>query len=147
MKPFLDYLDNDKRFEMHFKQMTYSVKLTSRIRHWTEIDASSSNIEIHPHLVDLDSDVQNQTELTASNGLRRAYSQQFQMLTPLLYCMQIQLNDTEFKEENGRLVTLFPSRNITVSYYRRMLPSMWRVCVDHHTDTCTAKAMGGQIVN
>ena len=54
MKPFLDSLADDKKLEMHFKQMTYLVKLTSRIRLWTEIDASSSDIEIHPYLVDLD---------------------------------------------------------------------------------------------
>ena len=147
IKPFLDYLDNDKTLAMSFIQTTYFVKPTSRIRLWTEINASE--YRYYPNLADLDSEVQSQTELFSSYDIHTAYEQRFQILSPLLYCRQIQLNDTEFEEKDGRLITLLPSRNvssrkITISYYRRVPPSMARVCVDHYMKK-TPKNMGVQI--
>ena len=132
MKPFLDYLDNDKTLQMDLKQITYSVKLTSRVRMWLQLQGNVSELKNHPNLAELDSEVQNPTELYSNSDIFNAYIQKFQVLSPLLYCKQIQLNNTEFEEKDSRLIADVASRKIAFTYYRRVPPSMARVCADHY---------------
>ena len=107
------------------KQTTHSVRLTSRIRPWKNLDYSLQ-------FRDLESKVQSQTVLFANNDLSNVYDQKFQVLSPLRYCMQIRLNDTEFEERDGQLTTLRTSRKITFSYYHRASPSTVQVCADQY---------------
>ena len=126
MKPFLDYLDNKRRkIEMVVKQTIHSVRLTSRIRLWKNLDYSLQ-------FRDLETNVQRQTVLFANNDLSNVYDQKYQVLSPLLYCMQIRLNDIEFEERDGQLSTLHTSRKITFSYYHRTSPSTVQVCADQY---------------
>ena len=90
IRSFLDYLDNKKKLEMDFKQTKFSVGLTSRIRLWSWHNMTNYRL----HLVELDSEVHNPTELFSKNDISKAYDQKFQVLSPLLYCRQIQLNDS-----------------------------------------------------
>ena len=127
LKPFLDHLDNNRRkVEMVIKQTTYSVRLTSRVRLWKNYTDYSNNLR------DLESTVQSQTLLLAEGNLHKVYDQRYQILSPLLYCMQIRLNDTEFEETDGQLITLHTARKITLYYYHRTSPSTVQVCADKY---------------
>ena len=141
MKPFLEHLDNDNMLKLNFIRRTYSVGLTSRIRMWTQLKALHDQ-GTFTSLVDLDSEVNNPTELFSSTEMHFTYSQAFQVLSPLLYCKQIHLNNTEFAEKDGRLIAVVPPRNITLSCYRRMPQSTARVCIDHYMNN--PKNMGLQ---
>ena len=142
IKPFIDLLDNGGPLRMKFESTTYYVKLTSRIRMWTEFNEKTKFYD--DKIADLDSAIQNKTGLFSTTFLYRVYDQNVQVLSPLLYCQQIQLNGSEFEEKNGRLVTLLPSRKITISYYRRMSLSMARICIKSYTHM---ENIGGQTVN
>ena len=130
IKPFLDYLDNKRRkIEMVVKQTTYSVRLTSRFRLWIWSNRTYASYNQR----DLDSTIQSHTVLFANHDeMYKAYYQKFQVLSPLLYCTQIQLNNTEIEEKGDRLTTLRTSRKITISYYRRTSPSTVQVCADEY---------------
>ena len=132
IKPFLDYLDNKQRkIEMVLKQTTYSVRLTSRVRLWALYNLGNG-LEDRLNFRDLESTVQNYTVLFETNDLLKAYDQKFQVVSPLLYCMQIRLNNTEFEETGGQLTTLHTSRKISLSYYHRTSPSTVQVCADEY---------------
>ena len=130
IEPFLGYLDNKgKVMEMvDNKRSTYEVRLTSRIRLWNTYNDTSYSLNFR----DLESTVQNYSTLFSTDALLDAYYQVFQVLSPLLYCKQIQLNDTEFEETDGQLTTLRTTRKITISYYHHSSPSTVRVCVDQY---------------
>ena len=132
IKPFLDYVDNKRRkIEMVIKQTTYSVRLTSRARLWTWYNPDNP-LEHRVNFRDLESTVQNYTVLFETNDLAKAYRQKFQVVSPLLYCMQIRLNNTEFEEMGGQLTTLRTPRKITLSYYHHTSLSTVQVCADEY---------------
>ena len=131
IEPFLHYLDNKRKMEMNLKQTIYSVRLSSRIRLWTWFNHGNIN-EHRLNFRDLESTVQNHSILFESNDISKAYDQKFQVLSPLIYCMQIQLNDTEFEEQDEQLTTLRTSKKIRISYYRRTSTSTVRVCVGQY---------------
>ena len=132
IKPFLEYLDNKRRrIEMVIKQNTFSVRLTSRVRLWTWYNLANL-LEHRVSFRDLESTVQNYTVLFETNDLVKAYEQKFQVVSPLLYCMQIRLNNTEFQETGGQLTMLHTPRKITLSYYHRISPSTVQVCAEEY---------------
>ena len=91
---------------------------------WVQQQGNELVLDEHHNLAELDSEVQNPTELYSNSDIFKAYTQDFQVLSPLLYCMQIQLNTTECDEKNGRLIADVASRKIAFTYYRRVPPSM-----------------------
>ena len=130
IEPFLDYMDNKRKvIEMvDNKQSTYEVRLTSRIRLWNTYNYTSYSLNFR----DLESTVQNYSTIFSTDALLDAYYQEFQVLSPLLYCMQVQLNENEFEETDGQLTTLRTTRKTTISYYHRTSPSTVRVCEDQY---------------
>ena len=131
IKSFLGYLDNTKMVDMNIGRTTYSVRLTSRIRLWNE----ATKLHDDFNFADLETKVHNHTILFSTNHLYKVYDQSFQILSPLLYCRQIQLNDSEFVEEDEQLTTFLTPKNITLMYYIRVSPSEVRVCADHYMGT------------
>ena len=132
IKPLLDYLDNKQMTDMKIKRITYSVKLTSSVRFWNVLNVTLDR-KI-PHFTDLEATVHNYTVLFSANDIHKVYDQKYQILSPLLYCPQIQLNDTEFEARDERLTTLLTPKNITLPYYNRVSISEVRVCADHYID-------------
>ena len=86
------------------------------------------------NFADLETKVHNHTILFSTDNLYKVYDQSFQILSPLLYCRQLQLNDSEFVEEDEQLTTLLTPKNITLIYYIRVSPSEVRVCADYYMD-------------
>ena len=127
MKPFLDYLDKNP-FEIAYKRNSFYGKLTSRVRVWEQGYGGPET----RRLQDLESAIRNQTELFSKADTALAFRQKIQALSPLLYCMQIQLNDTEFDERDDGLIVGISSGNIKISNYRLVTPSLVRVCTDSY---------------
>ena len=143
IKPFLDYLDNKQQnIQMVVKQRTYIVQLTSRIRLWAWKESDYTDLRDIDYRVlrDIDSPGLIYNVLFESNDFRRAFEQVYQLLSPLLYCRQVQLNDTEYKEHDGHVTILTFSREITLSYYHRMTPTTVHVCMDHYIEKNNSSA-------
>lgn len=130
IKPFLKYMDKTKISDMNIKRTTYSVRLTSRIRLWEDYNITHSRLRFE----DLETKVYNHTLIFSDKDIQKVYKQKFQVLTPLLYCKQIQLNDKEYTENDERLATLLTPRSITLSYYNRLSATEVRVCADHYME-------------
>ena len=127
IKPFLDYLDNDRRnIQMVTRQATYSVRLASRVRLWTWGNRTDERLLFR----DLESTVQRYTIIFATSDLNRVYDQELQILSPLLHCIQIRLNDTEFEETDGQLTKLPTPRKIIL--FHCTSPSTVQVCADQY---------------
>ena len=151
IRPFLEYLDSTRKQEkIVFKQTTYSVRLTSRIRLWTVYNSTKTIFNMR----DLESTLQNRTWLFSTDDMRvmwlfsteklqKAYYQRYQVLSPLLYCRQVQLNDTEFEDTEDRLIT-HTARKITLWYYRYTSPSTARVCADQYIND-SARNLGTKL--
>ena len=126
LKPFLEYLDKN-RFEIAYKQISYYGELTSRVRLWEEIndDHFSDN-----KILDFEAVIRSQKILFQKSDIARIFRQKFQAISPLLYCLQIQLKATEFEKSDDGLIVVTSSRNIKIPYYRQVTPSLIRVCAD-----------------
>ena len=117
VKPFLDYLDNSRELEMQIGKMTYSVRFTSRVRLWIETNKTRIPYTTVERLEDLDLGVQDPPLVYSKPKFRRIYSQIYQVLSPLIYCPQIQLNGDEFIEKDGYLVINTTTPKISLPYY------------------------------
>ena len=76
--------------------------------------------------------IRNQNELSWKSDIVMAFGQKFKGLSPLLYCMQIQLNDTEFDERDDGVIVVTSSENIKTPCNRLVTPSLVRVCADSY---------------
>ena len=138
MKPFLEYLDK-KRFEIAYNRNSYYGKLTSRVRLWEQNNGTGW----HQKLQDLESKIRVQKEIFSTLGTGAAYGQSFQTFSPLLYCNQIQLNDTDFEVRDDGLIVVANSRKIELPYFRLVPPSLVRICADRYINE--NKSAGFQI--
>ena len=131
MRPFIEYLDSKRRnISIVVTQHTFTFHLTSRVRLWAWNDHEKDILL--SDLRDLDVPLLSHNVLFKSNGFEEVFDQVYQVLSPLLYCLQVQLNDTEFEEHDGYVTILGTSRDLTLSYYRRTSPSTVQVCVAHY---------------
>ena len=101
MKPFLDYLDNN-RFKLANKPDSYYGKLTSPVRLWEQGQGGPA----YRRLRDLESAIRDQKELFEKPDLKLVYRQKIQAFSPLLYCKQIQLRCTEFDVKEDELLVV-----------------------------------------
>ena len=127
MKPFLEYLDK-QRFEIAYQRNSYYGKLTSRVRLWEQKNGTGW----YQILQDLESKIREQKEIISNPGTAAAYGQKFQTFSPLLYCNQIQLNDTDFEVRDDGLFVVTNSRKIELPYFRLVSPSLVRICADRY---------------
>ena len=133
VKPFLDYLDNSRELEMQSGKMTYSVKFTSRVRLWSETDTTTSPYTTVERLDDLDLGVQDPPLVYSKpKEIRRIYLQVYQVLSPLIFCPQIQLNGDEFTEKDGLLIVNITKPKISLPYYYRINITDARVCANQY---------------
>ena len=131
IRPFIEYLDNKRRnVRIVVAQRTFTFHLTSRVRLWAWNDPEKDILL--SDLRDLDVPLLSHNVLFKSNGFEEVFDQVYQVLSPLLYCPQIQLNNTEFEEHDGYVIILGTSRDLTLSYYRRTSQTTIQVCVDHY---------------
>ena len=132
VKPFLDYLDNTRELEMQSGKMTHSVRFTSRVRLWTEMDETRIPYTTIERLEDLDLGVQDPPLLYSKPTFRNIYYQIYQVLSPLIYCPQIQLNRNEFIEKDVYLVINTTTSKISLPYYYYINMTDARVCANHY---------------
>ena len=133
LKPFMSYLDLSKHFEMRGAKMGFIIRLVEKVNIWVENDAAERKKVIRVQRVKKNTDnltlIFPDTEIDATGYGRFRH---FVALSELLYCTQIQLNETEFTENDGILTINTTKPPFSVSDYRKMSPTQARVCVSQY---------------
>ena len=70
--------------------------------------------------------------LIYSNELFVGTTKRIQVFSPLMYCKQVQLDEDEFIEEQGKIIINTTSKIINVWDFYRVPPSQVRICVDKY---------------
>lgn len=128
VKPLMDYLDSGKSLSFRKGKMAYLVNLTNRVLVWHE------NYTFIPKVKTLNKD-DNELKLVYLNDrlmqstLSKGY---YQILSPLLYCKQVELNDSECFEKDGAIVVNVTRKTFTTSEFYRTSPVTVRVCLDEY---------------
>lgn len=130
LKPLLDYLDNSNYLEITVFKQQLRLMITNKIRLLTDKDNVSHYWKLKA--VDFDENkeflvMSNELAMESENGLS-----EFQMFSSLLFCKQVQLNENEFIEKNGRITINATSQFRSVWEYYRIVPNQVRICADEY---------------
>lgn len=130
IKPFLQYLDSERHLVFQSDGTKFSVKLTSRIALWPEAYPKGNTTEFIFKIRELG---MANTDLTLVHIPNKKYlAEPYQIFSPLLFCVQVQLNETEFLEADGFIIIKNTSPKVSIPYYYRMSASQVRVCAEHY---------------
>lgn len=130
IKPFLKYLDSEKQLSLQINGTKFSVGLTSRMLIWHEVIGEPRSILVSFKTQELDTNNPDMmlVHLTNQQSLVRPY----QIFSPLLFCIQMQLKETEILEKDGFVAINIASPKFSVPYYYHVNATEVRVCVDHY---------------
>lgn len=128
MRPFLRYLDSSKKLNIKIKKLQFSLELTLGVRFW--MDTATRIYRCKDY-----GEVNNTQTLLYQNHtlgpqLKPRY---YQVLSPLMYCLQVELVSGEFEENDGVVTINNTSPPLSVNdYYRvsRETPAPIRICAD-----------------
>ena len=132
-KPFLDYLVDANSMEISFDKTKLKARLTNRVEFWfVQDEINFFNAK----------EINGKSELTPiylKNSLKKMtyYTRvlkqgEYQILTPLLFCMQVQLDGNEFQEMEGIIQVNTTVASISIYDYIRVDDSHIRVCVEDY---------------
>ena len=132
-KPFLDYLDDSNSMVISFDDTNFLVRLTDRVQfktvrnetHFFKANEINGKSELTP--VYLKESLRKQTAFTFL--LKRG---QYQILSPVLFCSQVQLDGNEFQEIDGVIKVNTTAFTTSVNDYIRVDDSHLRICVDEY---------------
>ena len=136
MKPFMKYLDTQQYIylSMPNSAVPYDVTLTSLVSMWIDYDKDlkrqvfrAADLKLKTHK--LTPIYSNSTTLDENRHLARGM---YQVLSPLLYCIQVQLSGSEFFLKGGSVNTNTTSPIFTVPYYYMVKPGQVRVCASQY---------------
>ena len=140
-------LDGPPFLQISQGKLNYNIELTNHVEVWFEsgYDADKLYIVIRAR------ELTTQRELTriyqndkAVQGVKRS---QFQELSPLLYCKLIQLNEDEYKEQNGMVTLMAFNGSLEIGStpnYLHVATNEIRVCTNEYIrplDTSRAEVM------
>ena len=143
-KPFLDYLD-DSNFMDKTKQNKTKLmaRLTNRVEFWYVQDGTNffkakeikGNLEL--------------TQIYLKESLRKPTSFTwmlkegiYQILSPVLFCSQVQLGGNEFQEKDGMIQVNTTAPTISIYDYIRMDDTRVRVCVEDYVQAPAGVSSG-----
>ena len=134
-KPFLAHFDDLESMEISFDKTTYMVTLTSKVQFGVESDENNN-------MYFTAQEIKGKTELEAKyikdslrkptffmNSIRQGV---YQLLTPILFCSQVQLDGNEFQEMNGVVQLNTTTLKDTIYDFIRIDDTHVRVCVDQY---------------
>ena len=134
IKPYMAYLDEPKYFEIKSSKMAFTVRLVSKVNLWMEWNDTAGETIMKAEQLNKLTDKLTLIYFNSYIFYRGGVTEfgHFQSLSNLLYCSQVQLNDTEFIEKDGILTINTPKASFTVSDYYRVTPTQVRVCADQY---------------
>lgn len=131
VKPFMEYLDSPKHLEFKSDKVMFVARLISTVLFWTETDQERRIIfkakDLGHHdqlLIPLYSN-----EEVRRSSVGRGY---YQLLSPLLYCMQLELLENEFIEREGLIIVNRSSGQTSTPHYYRVSREKIRICADDY---------------
>ena len=135
MKPFMKYLDTARYMHMRNSNVLHDaeVSLTSKVsvssdynKNLKRTDVRVSDLEFKNHKLSLF-----YSSATAFADLNRLLARKdYQVLSPLLYCTQLQFS--EFFLRVGRVIINTNSHNVSLQYYYMVDQNKVRVCASHY---------------
>ena len=129
IKPYMTYLDPSQYFEMKVSKVVFSVKLNPKVKLWIEFDVKNRKNVIKAQ------QLKNLTLIYTDSGIIDSDARHlgmFQPLSELLYCTQVQLNETEFIEKDGILTINTTQPSFSVSDYNKISPTQVWVCANQY---------------
>ena len=136
MRPFLRYLDSSKKLKIKIKKSQFTLELTLGVRFW--MDTATRIYRCKDYGA-----VNNTQTLLYQNDtlgpqIKPAY---YKVLSPLMYCLQVELVSGEFEENDGVVTINNTSPPLSVNdFYRvsREPPAPIRICEDTYYQKSTA---------
>ena len=133
MRPLLDYLDTDNVMALKVGNLGFTASLTTQAKIWVEQDDNGLRSFKACCLEQEPSDL---VQLYVNKGAMGNINYDtgypaYQRMSRLLYCHQVQLDQTEFTIMNTGIVMVnITEPMISISDYYPVSPSEIRVCVD-----------------
>ena len=132
-KPFLDYLDDSNPMEITFDKTTFMVRLTKEVRFKPEYNGTffftaeekKGKSELAPQYL-------KESLQTSTTSRKILLSEEYQLLSPLLFCLQVQLDGNEYQENDGMLRLNTTTLTRTVYDYIRVDDTHARVCLEEY---------------
>ena len=129
----MKYLDTDEELEVRARQVPFSAVLTTRIALWSEEVHATNKLTFQvrdmksPSITFANIYTNDKTRLEIRRG-------QYQVLSRLLYCTQVQLNNAEYFERSGLIIVNVTSQQFAISDYYKIPPTreQVRVCADEY---------------
>ena len=141
MRPFLRYLDTDEVLDLNIGKLHLSAILTTNARLWTEFDGVRGTfkaccLDQQPNqLVEV---YANKDVVNSGNNIGYGI---YQPMSRLLYCKQVELNQTEHCiTDSGILYINATEPMIATSDYHSVSESQVRVCADVYVPKASRKA-------
>ena len=134
-KPFLAHFDDLESMEILFDKTTFMVTLTSKVQFGAETDenynmyltAQETNGKTELEAIYIKDSLRKPTQFMGS--IRQGV---YQLLSPILFCSQVQLDGNEFQEMNGAIQINTTTLKDPVYDYIRIDDTHVRVCVDQY---------------
>ena len=135
LKPFLDYIENKIQLTVKSSETTFFVTLTNTVLFWidqiTGMDGKPAavfqamEIEDNNHPLTITYGKPDIIETSVGNGF-------YQEFSPLLYCVQVQLEENEFSEKDGLIILNTTTPSVSMLDYYRASTTQVRVCADQY---------------
>ena len=125
MKPFLRYLDTDNKLELRIGKHDFSASLTTKAILWSEWDNTLLKRSLKTCCLEQD-----------SNALIQVYTKDnipltgYQSMSRLLYCNQLQLNETEYIMSADMVTVKVTEPMTSISDYHSVSSTQIRICAD-----------------
>lgn len=140
IEQYMRYLDNERQLEMRINHATYAINVISRVLTWVEETINGPKL-FKAKEIDVSGYKQTRVYFNEKYLQNRLFlAGVYQVLSPLLFCMQVELNDKEYFEKDFRLWVNISSPAFSVPYHYRVAPDRVRVCVNHYFRRLTESA-------
>lgn len=134
VKPFMKYLDSTRYLEFKSNKVLFIARLISTMLFWIERDIEFKNIF---RAQDLGKNNHTLLPVYSNADLKSASDGEvyYQLLSPLLFCMQVELSENEFIEKGGLVIVNRSSAMTSTPDYYRLAGGNIRICLDFYLQT------------
>ena len=140
LKPLLPFLDTSRSLEFSSIKNKYVVYFLTRIllRVSQNLDTELGTMKLE--VEDLNEEVNNLTLIYSNvEFMKSIKTEAIQVLSPLVYCKQVQLDDDEFIQERGKIIIISNMKNVWDFYL--VAAAQVRICADQYLAEKAASVM------